>query len=88
MRTTHNRVAAVAAIVVVAALSLTAPVTPAAQLPESDAVAAIAPDRYMAHVTFLARDEMKGRGNGSPELDAAAEYIASQFRGVGPGAGR
>lgn len=53
---------------------------PAAAVAAIDAVADLAPDRYMQHVTYLARDEMKGRGNGSPELDEAAEYIASQFR--------
>ena len=37
-------------------------------------------DRYQQHVTHLSRDEMKGRGNGSLELEAAADYIASQFR--------
>jgi Zn-dependent M28 family amino/carboxypeptidase len=37
----------------------------------------------MKDVTFLARDEMKGRGNGIPELDVAADYIAEQFRLAG-----
>src|SRR5438093_6583616 len=36
--------------------------------------------RYLEHVKYLASDEMKGRGDGSPELDKAADYIASQFR--------
>ena len=40
-------------------------------------------ERYMKDVTFLARDEMKGRGNGMPELDIAADYIAEQFRLAG-----
>jgi Zn-dependent M28 family amino/carboxypeptidase len=43
-------------------------------------VADLSADRYMKHVTHLARSEMKGRGNGMPELEQAAEYIASQFR--------
>lgn len=34
----------------------------------------------MDHVRFLARPEMQGRGNGTPELDQAAEYLAAQFR--------
>lgn len=38
---------------------------------------------YVAHVRYLASDEMKGRGDGSPELDKAAQYIASQFRAFG-----
>ncbi len=40
-------------------------------------------DRYMQHVSFLASDDLKGRGNGSPELERAAEYIAAQFRSYG-----
>src|SRR5438105_12353159 len=36
--------------------------------------------RYLEHVKYLASDELKGRGNGTPELDKAADYIASQFR--------
>jgi hypothetical protein len=39
--------------------------------------------RYMADVTFLARDEMKGRGSGTPELEIAADHIAEQFRLAG-----
>src|SRR6266702_5815265 len=38
------------------------------------------PDSYLRHVKFLASDDLKGRGNGTPELDKAAEYIAEQFR--------
>ena len=40
-------------------------------------------DRYMQHVSFLASDDLKGRGNGSAELERAAEYIAAQFRSYG-----
>ncbi len=41
------------------------------------------PDRYLAHVKFLASDDLAGRGNGTPGLEQAAEYIASQFRQAG-----
>ncbi|MBN2092616.1 M20/M25/M40 family metallo-hydrolase [candidate division KSB1 bacterium] len=37
----------------------------------------------MRHIQYLASDERKGRGFGSPELDAAAEYIANQFQQIG-----
>jgi len=47
------------------------------------AVADLSAARYLERVTYLARDEMKGRGDGSPELDQAADYIASQFRTFG-----
>lgn len=81
MRTKLYRLAIpIAAVVVVSSFYLTGQITPAAQVAAVDAVADIAPARYLAHVTYLASDAMKGRGNGSPELDAAAEYIASQFR--------
>src|SRR5678816_4359453 len=40
-------------------------------------------ERYLQHVSFLASDQLKGRGNGSPELERAAEYIAAQFRSYG-----
>src|SRR5438874_7869442 len=39
--------------------------------------------RYMRDVIYLASDELKGRGNGSPELNRAAEYIATEFRRAG-----
>jgi aminopeptidase YwaD len=46
----------------------------------SDVIADLSPSRYLEHVKYLASDELKGRGNGTPELDKAADYIASQFR--------
>src|SRR5215207_3884899 len=48
-------------------------------LPLSD----LSAQRYMHHVSFLASDELKGRGNGSKELERAGEYIAAQFRSYG-----
>src|ERR1039458_3203669 len=36
-----------------------------------------------ADVSFLACDELQGRGTPSPGLDIAAEYIAAQFRRAG-----
>ena len=41
------------------------------------------PDRLMTHIRFLASDDMKGRDNGSPELERAADYIAAQFKEAG-----
>jgi len=43
----------------------------------------IEPDRLLAHIRFLSSDEMKGRDNGSPELERAADYIAAQFKEAG-----
>ena len=43
-----------------------------------------------AHLSFLASDEMRGRDTGSPELDIAANYIATQLKlaGVKPTSGK
>jgi hypothetical protein len=40
-------------------------------------------ERYLGHIKYLASPEMKGRESGSPELEKAAQYIASQFRADG-----
>lgn len=47
------------------------------------APAAIAPDSLLQHIKYLSSDELKGRGNGSAELESAGEYIAEQFQAVG-----
>src|SRR5262249_17973680 len=39
--------------------------------------------RYLKDVTYLASDALKGRGNGTPELELAANYIAEQFKQAG-----
>ena len=43
----------------------------------------IDPKTYLEHVKFLASGELEGRGNGSPGLETAAEYIARHFRDAG-----
>jgi hypothetical protein len=35
---------------------------------------------FLRHIKVLASDDMKGRGNGTPELDKAAQYIADRLR--------
>ncbi len=40
-------------------------------------------DAYLQHVKFLASDALEGRGNGTPELNKAADYIASEFKAAG-----
>ena len=44
-------------------------------------------DAYLAHIKFLASDELEGRLTGTPGNDQAAEYIAGQFKdaGLSPG---
>ncbi len=44
---------------------------------------AFRPDDYMRHVRFLASDALEGRGNGTPELNRAAQYIAGEFKSYG-----
>ncbi len=39
--------------------------------------------RYLEHVRYLASEEMRGRGTGTPELEKAAGYLARQFRSFG-----
>ncbi|HEY3132781.1 MAG TPA: M20/M25/M40 family metallo-hydrolase [Acidobacteriota bacterium] len=41
------------------------------------------PDQYLAHIKYLASDELKGRGNNQPELEKAAGYIEKEFRRSG-----
>ncbi len=44
----------------------------------------LAPDAaFLRHVRFLASDDLKGRGNGSRELERAATYIAAEFKDAG-----
>jgi hypothetical protein len=40
-------------------------------------------DRMLSHIKFLASEELKGRGLGTPELDEAAGYIAKLFEEYG-----
>jgi len=41
------------------------------------------PDKYLAHIKYLASPELKGRLTGSPELEKAAAYIAKHFKAAG-----
>src|SRR5215207_1312636 len=53
---------------------------PEAQSPGAESVAE---SRYMEHIKFLASDDLAGRGNGTPGLERAAQYIADQLRAAG-----
>jgi Peptidase family M28/PDZ domain/PA domain len=44
---------------------------------------AFSAQEFLGPVKFLASDALKGRGNGTPELNEAADYIASHFRAFG-----
>ena len=40
-------------------------------------------DKYLEPIKYLASDQLKGRGDGTPELNTAAKYIAGRFRKAG-----
>lgn len=58
---------------------------PIAALTEDEqmALAQINEKRVTAAISFLASDELRGRGTGTEEFDIAAAYVASRFRGAG-----
>jgi aminopeptidase YwaD len=60
-----------------------APAVPGSAEPQGPTASELSPTRYLQHVTYLASDALKGRGDGSPELDQAADYIARQFQEIG-----
>lgn len=70
------------------ALSMAATVW-AQQNPVEEVTRLITRQDAEAHLTFLASDEMRGRDTGSPEIDIAANYIASHFKqwGIKPAPG-
>lgn len=45
--------------------------------------ASVLPYRWLEDVKFLSSNALKGRGDGTPELDKAAAYIEDQFREAG-----
>ncbi|MGA7410578.1 MAG: M20/M25/M40 family metallo-hydrolase [Bryobacteraceae bacterium] len=64
------------------------PIQNAAVLPPlpaatESALSGISADSLRGNLSFLASDALKGRFTPSPELDVAAEFIASQFRKAG-----
>jgi hypothetical protein len=52
----------------------------AAAAVRADSAADIDGTRYMEHLQLLASDGLQGRGNGTPGLELAADYIAERFR--------
>jgi hypothetical protein len=53
--------------------------TSAAQNPATVGVASIRAEELRQKLSYIASEKFKGRGNGTPELDMAADYIASVF---------
>lgn len=54
--------------------------TSAAQTPATTGVDSIRAEELRQKLTYIASEKFKGRGNGTPELDMAAEYIAGIFQ--------
>jgi hypothetical protein len=54
--------------------------TSAAQTPATTGVESIRAEELRQKLTYIASEKFKGRGNGTPELDMAAEYIAGIFQ--------
>src|SRR5215467_1928643 len=81
MQTRHYSVAILLAVIAItSAFYLNTLIAPAAATDPKLVANDISVTRFMNNVAFLASDEMKGRGDGSPELEKAADYIAAQFR--------
>ncbi len=53
-----------------------------AQLPDRS-VASAEPEYLRAHIEFLASDALRGRNTGTSGYDAAAEYVAAEYRKLG-----
>ena len=43
----------------------------------------IDPHSFLEHIRYLASDELEGRGDGSPGLEKAADYIGKSFAATG-----
>ena len=54
--------------------------TSAAQSPTAPGVDSIRAEELRQKLTYIASEKFKGRGNGTPELNMAAEYIAGNFQ--------
>src|SRR5215475_9077830 len=70
----------VSALVVLSSIYLNSLIAIPSARSAAEQVNDLSSSRYLDHVKYLASDELKGRGDDSPELDKAADYIASQFR--------
>jgi hypothetical protein len=72
----QNRISVFLPAIAFAAVSLPQRALPAA-------AEQVDPQRYAAHVQFLASPELKGRAAGTPGLETAAKYIADTFGKAG-----
>jgi hypothetical protein len=64
-----------------------APAAAVVQIFVADSSSQITAQEFLEPIKYLASDQLKGRGDGTRELDKAAKYIANHFRkfGLKPG---
>lgn len=55
----------------------------AAMLWSAPATSRVDSERYLEHIKYLASEQLKGRGTGTPELEQASHYIARQLQAFG-----
>ena len=51
--------------------------------PDGNNQAAFSAQQFLDPIKYLSSDQLRGRGNGTPQLDEAAHYIADHFRADG-----
>ncbi len=77
----------IARLALVAALTLTALAVPRRTAADSaksaGTVPAFSAQEFLDPIKFLSSDKLKGRGDGTPEIDEAAHYIVARFRKFG-----
>ena len=71
------------ALIFVAALGAAAGLGSFARASAKHAAPQFSAEEFLEPIRFLASDDLKGRGDGTQELDRAAEYIAQHFRRSG-----
>jgi len=78
MRKSHLLIALITIVI-----TIFYPMTTQSQINEKDLIIAtnnIGYAYFFKHLSYLASDELKGRGVGTPEYDKAANYVANQFK--------
>ena len=79
----NSSILVTAALIALSTLYLNSLIAVAPTRSAATAVSDLSSSRYFEHVKFLSSDEMKGRGDGTPELNRAADYIAKEFKNWG-----
>src|SRR5919109_4778511 len=84
-----HRLRSKASIVLLSCVAACLIFTTAAQKPTATGLDSIRGEELRQKLTYIASEKFKGRGNGTPELKMAAEYIAGVFEenGIRPPAG-